>query len=52
MPSNNTYPDSSTWLNDTRFLNYSGLQYLFYTKIKPMVENTMDSSSGPSKIEK
>lgn len=30
--------DGSTWGENTQYLNYSGLQYLFYEKLKPSME--------------
>ena len=29
-------PDANTWSDNTQYLNYPGLQYLFYKKIKPI----------------
>jgi len=31
---NPTYIDSSTWAENKEYLNWPGLQYLYYTKLK------------------
>ena len=38
--------DPSTFKENKEFLNWPGLQYLFYTKVKPMIKNTIGETKN------
>lgn len=42
MSSNPSFLDGQSWNGNKEFLNYPGLQYLFYTKLKPMIHDNVE----------